>query len=191
MGFLARDKIEEMGFAHVGDKVFLSDKASYYNCKKISIGNNVRVDDFCILSAGEGGIHIGNYVHIAAYTSLIGAGKIKFGDFSGTSSRVSIYSSNDDYSGEKLTNPMVPSEFSGVVHADVEVGRHVIIGTGSVVLPGVTLEEGSAVGAMSLIAKNCASFGFYFGNPARKISDRKRDLLKLEEQIVSQRKLHE
>ncbi len=190
MGFLTRQNIVQMGFRDVGDSVFLSDKASYYNCKNISIGSHVRVDDFSILSAGEGQIVIGNYVHIAAYTSLIGAGKIVFNDFSGTSSRVSIYSSNDDYSGEKLTNPMVPAEFSGVVHADVIVGRHVIIGTGSVVLPGVKLEDGAAVGAMSLVAKDCEPFGFYFGAPARKISDRKRDILALEQKMISQYKLH-
>ena len=142
MGILTHDQIQELGFAHVGDNCRLSDKASYYNCKHIHIGNNVRIDDFCVLSAGKGGIYIGDYIHIAVYSSLIGAAKITLDDFSNISSRVSIYSSNDDYSGASMTNPMVPTEFTNVTHADVNIGRHVIIGSGSVVLPGITLEEG-------------------------------------------------
>src|SRR5690606_408256 len=118
MGILTRGQIEEMEFAKVGDNVFLSDKASYYNCKNIIIGDNVRIDDFCVISAGAGGIEIGSCVHIASHCSLVGAGKIIFNDFSGISSRVSIYSSSDDYSGSCMTNPTVPLLFRNVVHAD-------------------------------------------------------------------------
>lgn len=185
MGFLTSKQIQKMGFGSVGDNVLLSDKASYYNCQNINIEDNVRVDDFCILSAGVGGISIGNYVHIAAFSTLIGDGKIRFDDFSGASSRVAIYSSSDDYSGAVLTNPTVPQEFSAVQSAEVLIGRHVIIGVGSVILPGVTLAEGAAVGAMSLVTKSCDSFSVYFGIPARKIKQRKRDLLVLEEALLT------
>jgi galactoside O-acetyltransferase len=181
MGLLTRQHIEEMGFSHVGDNPRLSDKASYYNCANIVIGDNVRIDDFCVLSAGAGGIEIGRYIHIAVYTSLIGAGKISLHDFSNISSRVAIYSSNDDYSGASMTNPMVPDEYTNVSHADVIIGRHVIVGSGSVVLPGVILEDGVAIGALSLVTKSCEEFGIYSGVPAMRIKERKRDLLKLDE----------
>jgi dTDP-4-amino-4,6-dideoxy-D-glucose acyltransferase len=185
MGYLTSEQIVKLGFASIGDNVLLSDKASYYNCKNIQIGNNVRIDDFCVLSAGEGGIVIGNYIHIAVYCSIIGNGKITMEDFSGLSARVSIYSSSDDYSGFAMTNPMVPPEFTNVQHADVRIGRHVIIGAGSVVLPGVSLEEGVAIGALSLVKKNCRSFGIYIGVPAKRISDRKRNLLELENKLAN------
>jgi len=123
-------------------------------------------------------------VHIAVGSSLIGAGKITMSDFSGLSSRVSIYSSSDDYSGAFLTNPTVPSEYTGVTHADVCLGKHVIVGSGSVILPGVTLEDGVAVGALSLVHKNCEAFGIYAGNPVRRIRERKRDLLEIEKQFL-------
>ena len=84
-----------------------------------------------------------------------------------------------------MTNPTVPSEFTGVTHADVFLGKHVIVGSGSVILPGVTLEEGVAIGALSLVHKNCQAFGVYAGNPARRIKDRKRDLLELEQQLMA------
>ena len=180
MAMLSREAIQALGFSSVGDNVQISDRASFYGAARITLGNNVRIDDFCVLAAGVGGIVIGDYVHIAVSASLIGSGKITMSDFSGISSRVSIYSSSDDYSGATLTNPTVPSEFAGVTHADVFLGKHVIVGSGSVILPGVTLEEGVAVGALSLVHKRCEAFGIYAGNPARRIKGRKRDLLELE-----------
>lgn len=185
MAMLSREAIERMGFASVGDSVQISDRASFYGTARIALGSNVRIDDFCVLSAGIGGISIGQHVHIAVYSSLIGAGEIALSDFCNISSRVSIYSSNDDYSGSTMTNPTLPSEYTGVTHADVFLGKHVIVGSGSVILPGVTLEEGVAVGALSLVTRNCKAFGIYAGNPARRVKERKRDLLELEQRFVA------
>lgn len=186
MSFYSTEELQTLGLATFGEDVRISRKASVYNPGLISIGNHVRIDDFCVLSAGEGGIEIGDYVHIAVYVSLLGAGKIKLNDFCGLSSKVSIYSSNDDYSGEHLTGPTIPGHFTGVTHADVLLGKHVIIGAGSVVLPGVCLEDGVAIGSLSLVSKNCAAFGVYFGTPARRVGERKRDLLELEKQLRRQ-----
>ncbi|MGL4459305.1 MAG: acyltransferase [Plesiomonas shigelloides] len=184
MAFLSDKQLKDIGFASLGNNVLISDKASIYGAHRIKIGNNVRIDDFCVLSSGEGGIEIGNYVHIAVFALLIGAGKIAISDFAGVSSRVSIYSSNDDYSGRYLTNPTVPAEYTNVTHADVTLGKHVIIGSGSVVLPGITLHEGVAVGALSLVTKDCEAFGVYIGSPAKRIKSRKRDLLEVEVQLI-------
>ena len=185
MAMLSLDSIAKIGFSSVGENVQISDKASFYNAANISLGNNVRIDDFSVLSAGVGGVQIGDHVHIAVYSSLIGAGKITLSDFCNISSRVSIYSSSDDYSGATMTNPTVPSNFTGVIHADIYLGKHVIVGSGSVILPGVTLEEGVAIGALSLVTKNCEAFGIYAGNPAKRIKERKRDLLDLEKQFIA------
>lgn len=182
---LPREAVVLLGFASVGENVQISERASFHGTARIALGNNVRIDDFCVLAAGPGGIMLGNNVHIAVGSSLIGAGRIILSDFSGLSSRVSIYSSSDDYSGASMTNPTVPSDYTSVHHADVVVGKHVIVGCGSVVLPGVTLEEGVAVGALSLVNKSCKAFGIYSGNPARRISARKRDLLDLERAFLS------
>jgi dTDP-4-amino-4,6-dideoxy-D-glucose acyltransferase len=172
-----------MGFAAFGEDVRLSDRASYYNCAQIRFGNHVRVDDFCVLSAGAGGIVVGDYVHVAVYAAMLGAGRIELADFSCISSRVVVYSSNDDYSGATMTNPQVPDEYRGVKHAPVFIGRHVVVGAGSIVLPGVTLQEGSAVGALSLVKSDCEAFGLYAGVPARRLGERKRDLLELEQRF--------
>lgn len=184
MARLSRATIEGMGFASVGDNVHISDRASFYNCPHISIGSNIRIDDFCVLSAGSGGITIGDYVHIAVYSSLIGSGIITLSNFCNISSRVAIYSSSDDYSGEAMTNPMVPELYTNVLHADVFLGKHAIIGSGSVILPGVRIEEGAAVGALSLVRDHCLAFGEYAGTPAKFIKNRKKNLLDLESKFL-------
>lgn len=185
MAFLTEQQLSTIGFAELGSNVLISDKASIYGASRIKIGSNVRIDDFCVLSAGEGGIEIGSYIHIAVYSSLIGAGKITLADFANISSKVAIYSSNDDYSGGYMTNPMVPAEYTNVTHADVTLAKHVIIGSGSVVLPGVTLHEGAAVGSLSMITKDCEAFSVYIGAPAKKIKNRKRELLEFEATLVA------
>lgn len=182
---LSREAVEALGFSKVGENVQISDRASFYGVNRIALGSHVRIDDFCVLAAGEGGVLIGNYVHIAVGSSLIGAGKITLSDFSGLSSRISVYSSSDDYSGVSLTNPTVPSEYTGVIHSDVFLGKHVIVGAGSVILPGVVLEEGVAVGALSLVNKRCEAFGIYAGNPVKRIKERRRDLLALEQRFMA------
>jgi len=180
MPYLKRSEIEDLGFAKVGENVLISRKASLYNCKEISIGSNVRIDDFCVLSAGAGGILIGSYVHVAVYSLIIGASKITLSDFCNLSSRTSIYSSSDDYSGATMTNPMIPAQFKNVDHADVYLGRHVIVGCGSIILPGSILGDGVAVGALSLINSNCKEFGIYAGIPARFVKSRMQNLIALE-----------
>lgn len=185
MPMLSREAIDALGFLSVGENVQLSDRASFYGVSRIALGNNIRIDDFCVISAGIGGVEIGNHVHIAVGATLIGAGKITLCDFVGVSSKASIYSSNDDYSGGVMTGPTVPVAFTNVRHADVYMGKHVLVGSGSIVLPGVTLEEGVAVGALSLINRDCKAFGIYAGNPARRIKERKRDLLVLERRLMA------
>lgn len=185
MAMLSREAIKALGLLSVGDHAQISDRASIFGANRITLGHDVRIDDYSVISAGIGGIEIGNHVHIAIYSSLIGAGKITLSDFCNISSRVSIYSSNDDYSGATMTNPTVPSEFTGVTRANVYLGKHVIVGCGSIILPGIVLEEGVAVGALSLVNRDCKTFGIYAGNPARRVKERKRNLLQLEQQFMA------
>lgn len=185
LAYLSESELRDLGIKGFGERVRVSRKASLYGTERITLGHDVRIDDFCVLSAGSGGIHIASFIHIAVFSSLIGRGRITLADFCNISSRVSIYSSSDDYSGQWMTNPVVPEEFTGVTHADVFLGKHVIIGSGSVVLPGVTVGEGCAVGALSLVDRDCPAFGIYGGVPVRRLKDRKRNLLELEANLIS------
>ena len=181
--FYTKEELKLIGFKSIGENVLISNKCSIYSPQNISIGNNVRIDDFVILSPSSEMV-IGNYVHIACYTSLIGKGKIIINDFVGISGRVSIYSSSDDYTGLAMTNPMVSEKFKKVNNGDVILGKHTIIGSGSVILPNVTIGDGCAVGALTLINRDCEEFTIYSGNPANKIGKRLKRFLKYEKDII-------
>lgn len=183
MACYSSQQLVEMGFARVGQNPRISTKASFYGVERIELGDNVRIDDFCTLSAGAGGIKLGNCIHIALYSSIVGAGRVELGDYANISGRVSIYSSSDDYSGEWMTNPMVPDEFTNVTHAPINIGKHCIIGAGAVVLPGVVLGDGAAVGALSLVNKSLAEWQIYAGQPAKRIKSRSKNAIKLQEKL--------
>ena len=145
--FYKHDEVQKLGLKSVGNNVLISRKSSIYGASNIIIGDNVRIDDFCILS---GKITIGSNIHIAAYSAVYGGDAgVQIEDFANISSRVCVYAISDDYSGKTMTNPMIPDEFKNVTQKSVFIGRHVIIGSGSTVLPGLRLEEGTAVGARS------------------------------------------
>ncbi|AQP99428.1 MULTISPECIES: acyltransferase [Pseudoalteromonas] len=175
MAFYTQTELEALGFKYLGMNVKLSKLASIYNVGNIEIGDNSRIDDFCILSAGKEGICIGKHVHIGVYTSLIGAGRIVMEDYTCLSSKCSLYSSNDDYSGEFMTNPTVPSRYTNVSHASVTIKKHSLIGAGCVILPGVIIGECVAVGSLSLVNKSLESGFIYIGQPAKKIKKRSRN----------------
>lgn len=186
MALLTEQQLTAIGFKAIGHNVRISDKASIYNAANISIGDNVRIDDFVVLSAGVGGIFIGSNIHIAVFSSIIGAEKVTLKDFCNISSRVSIYSSSDDYSGSTMSNPTIPEKYKTVTSMPVTIGRHVIIGCGTVVLPGANLHDGVAVGALSLLNASCEKFTVYAGVPAKKIKLRQQTLLELEKAYLSE-----
>jgi galactoside O-acetyltransferase len=157
--------------------------ARFYSPDRITIGSDSRIDAYCVISAGDGGVAIGSHTHIAAFVFIAGSARIEVGDFAGLSPRTSIFSSNDDYSGSALTGPTVPVELRDVHSAPVTVGRHAVIGAGSVLLPGVTVGDGAAVGALSLVKHHVPPHAIVVGPDGRVIGERRRDLLDLENRI--------
>lgn len=184
MAYLTKEALQALGFKAIGENVKISDKASIYNPESIEIGDHSRIDDFCVIS---GCVKIGKYVHLAPFCLVAGGEKgVTFDDFSGFAYGVQVFSQSDDYSGRTLTNPTISSKFKNVRKAAVRIGRHVIVGAGSIVFPGVELADGCSVGAMTLVNKSTQPWGIYAGNPARRIKDRKRDLLELELQFIKE-----
>jgi len=182
--FLSIEELDKIGLKSFGKNVLISKLASIYFPEFISIGNNVRIDDFVMLS---GEITLGNYIHIAPYSALIGGAGgagIVMKDYSGLSSRVTIYSISDDYSGEFMTNPTLPSNYTNVKKEKVVIQKYVIIGATSVILPGVEIGEGTAVGAMSMVTKSLPEWKICSGIPARVLKDRSAKLKELEQQLL-------
>jgi galactoside O-acetyltransferase len=180
--FLSKEELDKIGFKSIGKNVLLSRWVMIYSPELISIGNNVRIDDFAMLT---GDITLENNIHISSYCALFG-GKdgagIVMRNYSGLACRVTIYSSSDDYSGEFMTNPTVPLNFRNTEKGRVVIQKYVIVGAASLILPGAEIGEGTAVGAMSMVAKSLPEWKICSGIPARPLKDRSKKLLELEKQ---------
>lgn len=184
VSFYTEVELQSIGFKAIGKRVLISRKVSIYNPETISIGSDVRIDDFCVLSGGSG-LSLGNFVHVACYCGLFAGSGIIIGDFSGLSAQVLIYSQSDDYSGNSLTNPIIPLHYKPKFQmGSVVLGKHVIVGAKSTILPGAILAEGVAIGAHSLVTKSCDAWWVYFGIPAKKLRKRSNKLLKLEAEFL-------
>ena len=182
MAYYTEEELNSLGFKYIGKNIKISDKASIYNHEQIEIGDNSRIDDFCVIS---GKIRIGKNVHIAPFCLVAGGEKgVIFEDFSGLAYQVQVFTQSDDYSGNTLTNPTIPTKYKKETKKEVVIGRHVIIGAGSIIMPGIILAEGTSVGAMSLIRKSTQEWSIYLGNPAKRIMNRKKNLLELEKEYL-------
>lgn len=184
--FYTESELKEIGFKSIGKNVSISKKTSIYGAANISIGNNVRIDDFALIS---GNINIGNNVHIAAYTGLFGGeAGIDIADFCGISAHCCVYAASDDYTGIALTNPTIPDKYKKVTAKKVVLEKHALVGAGSIILPGVHIGEGASFGSMCLIVKDANEWMMHVGAPAKELKPRKKDLLELEKEYLEEQK---
>jgi galactoside O-acetyltransferase len=178
--FYSDEELSKIGFRKIGHNVKISRFARFYDVGSMEIGNNVRIDDFCILS---GKIRLGNYIHISAYVALYGSAGIELDDFSGVSPRCTIFSASDDFGGDFMIGPLVPNNLTNVIKGKVHLKKYVQIGAGSVIMPAVTVNEGAVVGAMSLVRKSTEEWMIYAGIPAKIVRKRAKEIIKLSKLI--------
>lgn len=182
MAYYTKEELVKIGFKYVGNNVKISDKASIYDSEKIEIDDNSRIDDFCVIS---GKIRIGKNVHITP-TCLIAGGEkgIIFEDYTTLAYGVKVFTQSDDYSGETMANSTIPTKYKNEYKKEVILKKFSIVGAGSIIMPGVILEEGTSIGAMSLVLSSTKPWKIYTGIPAKSLKDRKKDLLKLEKEYL-------
>jgi len=180
--YLNAEQLNNLGLKSIGSNVRISDRAAIYNPEQLEIGDNSRIDDFCVVS---GNVKIGRNIHITIFCNVAGGSEgIVFQDFSTLAYAAHVFTQSDDYSGVTMTNSTVPAEYKNETKMAINIGKHSIIGARSVIFPGVTLGEGTSIGAMSLVTKSTQPWSIYFGVPARRIKDRSRDLLQLEQKYI-------
>jgi len=184
MAYLNEDELNSLGFKFLGKNVKISDKARIYDPEKITIDDCSRIDDFCILS---GNVTIGKFCHITPMCLIAGGiPGVYLGDFCTLAYGVKIFSQSDDYSGRSMVNSLIPKKYKNEIFLPVKIEKQVVIGTNSVVFPGVTIGEGCAIGAMSLLLKSTASWGIYIGNPAYRLKERDRNIARLESDFLKE-----
>ena len=183
--YLSEECISKIGFKSYGKNLKISDKAVFYRPERIEMGNNIQIDDFCIIANN---IKFHNNIHIAAGTYLLSGPNsiIELEDYTGVAFQSLILTNSDDYRGEFMTNPTIPEKYRKITESSVILRKHSLVGSGSKIMPGVEIKEGTSIGAMSLVTKSTKSWKIYFGIPARVIGERSKHILELEQQLKNE-----
>jgi len=137
--------------------------------ENIEFGRNIIIDDFVLICAKKH-MKIGNYVHIACFTSITGGEEFIIEDFSAISQGCRILTGTDDFKDWGFGSPTIEEKYRNTKREPIYMDRFSIIGANSVVLPGVRIGEGAAVGACSVVTRDLEPWGVYIGN--KKIDER-------------------
>ena len=171
--FYSEEELSSLGFRSIGTGCLISRKSCFYGIERMTIGDNVRIDDFCILS---GDITLGSNIHISAYVALYGSKGIIMEDFTGISARTTVYSAMDNFSGEYLIGPIHPEGTTNVTGGTIVIKQFSQVGAHCVIMPSLTLAEGTVIGASSLVMHSTEPWGIYYGIPARFVRKRSQEM---------------
>lgn len=133
----------------------------------IEIGNNNFIDNYALIRPYGGKVKIGNYCSINAHSFLHGGGGIEIGDYVRIAPYVSIISEN-----HLFLNAKTKICDQGLSQQGIVIEDDVWIGTGAKILDGVTIRQGSVIGAGAIVTRDTEQFGVYVGSPARLIKKR-------------------
>jgi len=176
------DELKTLGITIYGTNINISKFVNIYNPKNLILHDNIRIDDFTILSC-KGIIEIGSYVHISAQCFLSSSTKIIIGNYSSISVGCKIFGSCDDFSGDYLVNPTIPLKYLNVKNGNIIISEHVVIGSNCVVMPNIIINAGVAIGANSFVNKTCLSWKIYAGTPVKIIKNRRQNCLILQKEL--------
>lgn len=174
--FYTNDELKDLGFKSIGINCAISRNAKFYSINNISIGDNVRIDDFCIIS---GNVSIGSHIHIGPYVALYGAKGIVLEDYTGISARSTIYSAMDDFSGNYLVGPIHQDSCTNITGGPVYIKKYSQVCAHCLIFPNLTIGEGVVIGACSMMKYSASSWGIYAGIPAKRIKERNKGLLNM------------
>ena len=180
-------------FKSCGTNVRIGMNVNLTGLEHISVGDNVWIDDGCILNAGlpdsfgdrevrrrdnhdygpaDGELKLGSHIHMAPGCILNAfGGGIEIGDHCGLSSGVKIYSMSNHYRSFEdptritYSNPMTRGFPVVLSICPVKVGRNCFVTLGAIVLGG-TVGENSYVTPGTLVIGRFAPNTILSGSPA-------------------------
>ena len=166
-----------MDFGFQGDDVFIDKNVNIREPQQCCLGSHIAID-FSFHCTTKMMLH--DYVHIGPHVSIVGGKKeiLSMGNFTTLSAGVRIICASDAFLGEGLVCPMIPDEYRDrIIRGGVILGSFVSVATNAVVFPGVNLATGSVIAANSFIKEDTEPWGIYGGTPAKKIGERKKDIM--------------
>ena len=172
------EKYDYSKLKRCGNNIFISAGVVFRRPELICIGNNVAIDHGVYITTG---VEINDYIHIAPYVTIIGGKKVNIimDNFTTIAAGSRLICSSDNHMGEGLVGPTIPQQFQDTRKTgNIIFKQFASIGTNVIVMPGITLAEGSVVGSNSLLLEDTKPWSVYIGTPAKKIKDRPRNKMK-------------
>ena len=114
----------------------------------------------------QGEIEIGSHTYIGPYSCLSGR-SIKIGDYCLIASHSGIYANNHVFDDLNLKIVEQKNSYKGIV-----IEENCWLGTGVKVLDGITIGQGSVIGAGAVVTKNIPPYSIAVGVPAKVIAKR-------------------
>lgn len=148
----------------------LDKNSSIREGRNIEIGNNVYIGKYARLecySRYKGKdyfpiIEIKDNVKIANNFTVLAASKVLIEEDALIAGNVMITTEN-----HSIDNPKIPYRNQELKTQDVHIGKNVWIGEKVCILPGVTIGDGSVIGALSVVTKSIPEYCVACGNPAK------------------------
>ena len=158
-----------------GKDVFISANVEIRRAHLVRVGSHVAIDSGLYLTTAA---EIGDYTHLSPYITVIGGAQstLIVEDFVTIGAGSRFVCGSDRFMGDGFTSVTVPQEFRDTVDVGtIRCVRFSGIGTNVVIMPNVTIGEGSVIGACSLVTKDTEPWTVYVGVPARPVKIRPRE----------------
>ncbi len=162
-------------FLALGEDVFIAPTVIIRRPHLVKIGNHTAIDHGAYITTQA---DIGDYVHISPYVTCIGGEKSKLivEHFATIATGTRLIAGSDRFHGEGFTSVTVPKQYRDeVIYSTIKIEKFAGVGTNVVIMPGITIAEGSVIGACSMVTKSTEPWTIYYGIPARPIKARKKD----------------
>jgi acetyltransferase-like isoleucine patch superfamily enzyme len=166
--------INTSDYRSFGIDFFIHETAIIKHPSMFDIGSHTAIDNGVTISTE---LIMGDYIHIAPYVVVIGGNKSKLilNDFSFVASGTKIVCGSEDYTGGGLVGPTIPEEYRDLTYSTVTFEKYAGCGVNCVIMPGITLAEGSVIGANSVVTKDTEPWTIYIGSPAKPVKIRNKE----------------
>jgi len=130
------------------DLYFLGEYARIINEDNLIIGENVSIDDFVLLNAGEY-TRIGDNSCIHSGTRVVGGGSLKVGDNVTITYNCVLVTGYPKHTSHMSTR--VPKKEKDTIRGEIQLGDESFVGANSVIMPDTVIGEGAVVASMSYV----------------------------------------
>lgn len=170
-GMYARSLYYRRKLGGMGSNVLIEQNVFFAYPKSVFLSEFSYIDKGVMILSKRA--KVGRRVHIAPRVFISGGDEFEIESYAGIATNVNIITATEVLKdGARCSGPMVSAHQRDVFRGKVLVRREAFIGANATILPGVTVAEGSVVGAGVTITKSTEAWGVYAGFRSKKITMR-------------------